>query len=99
MRPETYEVLVLSTAHLTEADNIGLGKMAKDPSENMVMERETGYFIKLYTADNDGFSHNKYPVLSNHFTRILHYADSIECLGIEFDCDAGTLGFLKTFNW
>jgi len=48
MDRESYKVLVLSTAHLRDYDIQRLTHKARDPDNNMVMERDTGFFIKFY---------------------------------------------------
>ena len=83
---ETYTVMVLSTAHLTPQDTEVLSEQAKNPDEWMIMEREPGFFIKLYAfADHEGdnrFSHSE--TLKN----IIRYALANGHQMIEFDRDA-----------
>lgn len=42
---DTYACIAVSTSHFTESD---LAKLSATTSSNMIMERDTGFFIKLY---------------------------------------------------
>ena len=82
---ETYKVMALSTAHLTEDDIRILTEEANDSDEWMVMQREPGFFIKLYADESDlNYTHGH----SQTLKQIIRYAVSHGYEMIEFDRDA-----------
>jgi hypothetical protein len=48
---ESYKVMALNTSHLTKEDLATLTREANDPEQYMVLSREPGFFIKLYTGE------------------------------------------------
>jgi hypothetical protein len=95
---ETYKVAALCTAHLTEKDSELLKIAGDDPDENMVMSREYGFFIKLYSdeaAVNDNYRHGHSEAINNIIAWAL--AHGVEL--IEFDRDAGCVDGFPTFDW
>lgn len=92
--PETYSVLVLSTAHLTKGDAQYLEAQAAD-GLGMIARRSTGLFVKLY--DSPRFNH--YPDLSPQANDILRQAHEAGHRMVEFDCDARAVEGLPTFDW
>lgn len=51
--PESYRVLVLSSSHITAADVSVLTREAFNADNGMVMGRDTGFFIKLFSDPSD----------------------------------------------
>ncbi len=110
---ETYTVLAISTSHMTKKDNDVLHSITHrhphgldHPFANMVMNRDTGYFMKLYDeADlNDLTLHPKVIDEGMRFSpalqKVIMYAHSEGHRMIEFDCDAPEYPELfETFNW
>lgn len=95
---EKYSVVAMSTAHLTEMDSKALSIAAKDSEENMVMERSTGYFIKLYQGDDSKCSNFRHGH-SDAIQDIIQWAINSGYGMIEFDCDAPTLSLFPVFDW
>jgi hypothetical protein len=81
---ETYRVMAISSGHLTFEDTQLLDYKANHYAENMVMGRDTGFFMKLYEKDqcNDDDSY------SESLKDIIRYAVTHGFRMIEFDCDA-----------
>ena len=94
MSIEEYKVLVLSTEHLTQDDFDILDGMI---FTNMVMSRDTGYFVKLYSEQC--YNTDAYEALSPSFAKIVQYASDNKFGMIEFDSDAPAQpGLFKTFS-
>lgn len=95
---ETYKVVALCTAHLTWKDNELLTIAAEDPDEAMVMSREYGFFIKLYTdkeSVKDNYRHGHSEAIKNIIAWALTHGIEM----IEFDRDAGCVDGFPTFEW
>jgi hypothetical protein len=90
---ESYKVLALSTGHITKEDTDALNAAAADPEENMVMKRDTGWFIKLYYVPDISDQHS--PAIK----LIIKLAVNAGFQMIEFDGDAGYIDGLPTFDW
>jgi hypothetical protein len=84
MDRESYKVLVLSTAHLRDYDIQRLTHKARDPENNMVMERDTGFFVKLY----DNLDYDQDEKQSLNFNVIVATAHNEGFRMLEFDRDA-----------
>jgi len=101
---ETYTVLALSTGHITKEDNNLLHSITHrhpytldHPLRNMIMERDEGYFIKLYDHD-PGL--NQYPGISEALQKIMDFAYRQGHRLIELNCDAPDYPELfETFDW
>ena len=93
---ETYNVLALSTAHLSPEDLDILQKEAEDPDEWMVMSREPGFFIKLYCDDTEKNLRDGY---SDTIIEIIKYACTKGFQMIEFDRDAAVCGKFPTYDF
>ena len=110
---EVYSVLVLSTAHITKEDADVLHSIThrhpyilNHPFANMIMERDTGYFMKLYEEEylNDLAAYPKVMAENMRFStalqKIITYAYSEGHRMIEFDRDAEKYPeFFETFDW
>ena len=82
MTQETYTVLVLSTGLLTVADQFTLNALVE---ENMVMRRDTGYFVKLY--EEEEYNQASYGILSKAVRTIILESHKLGFRMIEFDRD------------
>lgn len=89
--PETYGVMAVSTAHLTMDDHQHLHAQSED--SNMVMARDTGYFIKLYQdpEHNDSLAMNRSANYSDTLNELIRFAVRNGYQMIEFDADAHIL--------
>lgn len=100
---ESYKVLALSTGHITKEDTDALNAAAADPEENMVMKRDTGWFIKLYyvpdISDQHTVNRNMRHGVSPAIKLIIKLAVNAGFQMIEFDGDAGYIDGLPTFDW
>ncbi len=92
---DSYRVISISTAHLSPGDIIGLDSLANDSECQMVMKRDTGYFVKLYDdiETNNGFIGH-----SDSFDNIVINAYEAGYRMIEFDCDATIYACLPAFE-
>lgn len=79
---ETYAVVSMSTGHLTELDRDALSEAAKNSDENLIFERDTGFFMKLMGPDSD---HDLRHGHSLTLLRIIRWASSAGFGMIEFD--------------
>jgi hypothetical protein len=93
---ETYAVVAMSTGHLTEQDRDALIEAARNTDENMVMERDTGFFVKLMGPDSD---HDLRHGHSENLLRIIRWASSAGFGMIEFDRDAPAISCFDFFDW
>jgi hypothetical protein len=96
---ETYRTMVLSTGHLSRDDASRLKSAADDPGETMVMAREYGYFVKLYSCDGVVDSKDLLYCDNDSFGSIVRYAVKHGYQLIEFDRDANTYHFFPTYDW
>lgn len=90
---ETYAVMAVSTAHLSPGDRNELAQRAMDACNNMVMARDTGFFIKLFQGDTaiESVRMNDEPAYSDGLRALVIEAlkDGVEM--IELDADAAAL--------
>lgn len=94
--PETYAVMAVSTAHLSVDDHQRLSEQGR--LGNMVMTRDTGYFVKLYFMGDLGESvaRNASTSYSGTLNALIGYALRNGYQMIEFDDDAALLdGFAR----
>lgn len=92
---EQYKTVCFSTGHLTGRDCKTLEELALDDSCNMIMKRDTGWFVKLYDEVGD----NSYYVgMSEFFFTILNAALAAGFRMVEFDCDADEQSPFKIFE-
>lgn len=92
---ETYTAVALSTAHLTAQDLIAL--QSKSGGSTMVMERDTGFFIKLYCCEVASVS-NTDEHYSEHLNAIVTWAADQGFQLVEFDCDAPAVNLFPCFE-
>lgn len=91
---ETYKTACVSTKHLELNDIIELKNMRDEPLA-IVAERETGFFLKLFTD----VVKNDYPKLSAPANKLIKEAAEQGFLCIEFDRDAEPVEGAEVFNW
>ncbi|OLF82031.1 hypothetical protein AWH63_10860 [Marinobacter sp. C18] len=95
-KAETYRAVAMTTAHLRLSDNESLECAAKNPQNNLVMGRETGFLIKLPAGDDKV---EKVADLSDEAQRILKWASEAGFRAVEFDNVADMIDGFPTFNW
>ncbi len=101
---EEYKVLAINSGHITRSDAALLSSMTHShphtlihPFKNMIMERDAGYFIKLYDEEVDD---SQFVGFSESLIKILKYAHQEGFRMIEIDCDAKQYPELfETFDW
>ena len=91
---ETYQVIALSTSHIEE-DDTGALRIAAFQT-NMVMERESGFFIKLYMNDLAGNLRGDY---SPSLCKVIEFAFNNDFQMIELDSDAEAIPELEQHDW
>lgn len=92
---ETYRAVALSTAHLTAQDLVAL--QGKSGANTMVMERDTGFFVKLYCCEEADIT-NTDEHYSEHLNAILVWAVEQGYQLVEFDCDAPATDLFPCFK-
>jgi len=90
---DQYKTIAVSTIHLSEQDKARLTELADDKMCNMVLERDTGWFIKLYD-ETESNEHGVSDSLNLIFTVCLEAGFRM----IEFDCDAQSYECLSTYE-
>lgn len=96
---EEYMTVAMSTAHLTKEDLEALVQAARE-DDQMVLTRESGYFIKLYDAcDDEGVDRNYRHGHSDTIKDIIRWALESGYRMIEFDGDATVMAQFPTFEW
>ena len=96
------KVLVCTTAHFTDDDNILLAKSAKenahapDTSEHFIADLGYGYIVWV-NSDGD-FTEYK-GKMSDAFIGLLGFAFNQGAQFVRFDRDAQTLDDFPTFDW
>ncbi len=91
MNFEKYQTVVFSTAHITEDDSLVLERLSQD--NEMILSRDTGFFIKLFTEDNDVSNYSE--ALQNLIT----IAVDNDFTMIELDSDGKIYDELPKFGW
>lgn len=96
---EEYMTVAMSTAHLTKEDLDAL-EAAEREDDQMVLKRESGYFIKLYdVCDEEGVERNYRHGHSDTIKDIIRWALESGYRMIEFDGDATVMAQFPTFEW
>lgn len=91
---EHYQVVAMSTSHLTEADRDSL-LGAVGQRDQMVLQRDTGFFVKLFVDETESnFRHGDSETIKN----IIRWAHRSGYQMIEFDCDAAVLPRFPVFD-
>lgn len=93
---DTYQVIALSTGHLTEQDRDRLRKTCNDQDNNMVLCRDTGFFIKLYEELSPEDLPSWY---SETLKRLILAIHRQGYRMIEFDSDAPVLDAFPVYEW
>jgi hypothetical protein len=92
---DTYKVISISTSHISNEDRIKLDVYSNDKNCNMIMNRDSGWFIKLYDDESANEEHG----LSAPLTTLLNVCLNLGFRMIEFDCDATVYESLASFDW
>jgi hypothetical protein len=104
---EQYSCLAVSTSHIKESDAKMLQHLAdSEPNVcDMIMARESGFFIKLYEEEDEYLDDPEYEHL-NYYSTLSHEANALIELAyragyrlIELDCDARRYPNLPMFEW
>jgi hypothetical protein len=93
---DRFRAICVSTAHITQADNDRLARMAANVS-GMVSARECGFWVKLY--DEHAMNAATFEDFSPDFQRLMWVAIAAGFRMIELDSDAATYNHLATFDW
>ncbi len=93
---DRYQVMALSTAHLTAKDSYLLTQATSNKYENMVMGRDTGWFIKLYDELEPSLSLCQ---ASQTLRRVVSWAHKSGYRMVEFDSGAEVLPQLPVYSW
>jgi hypothetical protein len=93
---EQYKCIAISTGHLSPDDLGRLHRIVSAGNCNMVMERDTGFFVKLYGVNVDVPEH--FLGMSDHFNDLLRQVALAGYLLVEFDCDAQVYSCLPVFS-
>ncbi|MFC5079568.1 hypothetical protein VTH8203_01366 [Vibrio thalassae] len=96
----TYQVMALSSSHLTADDMIQLQILA-DSQNQLVTQKANGFFVQTYAADSDNMRviidvYQTELGLSKEFNRIAAHAIQEGYRLIEFDDTAYTCPLFKT---
>lgn len=91
---DQYKVIGISTAHLTMDDKSLLSHLAQRDDTSMCMERDTGFFIKLY----DELTCYEESTYSENILNIVKLAIEAGFRMIEFDGDASEMRNLPLFE-
>ena len=91
---ETYSVVCLSTGHLTAPDVVELKRLARNPG--MVLERDYGFFMKLFADD---YENNLSDLYSSELNSIIKWACQRGFQMVEFDEAAEEVAHFPTHDW
>ena len=91
---ETYQVIALSTSHIEEDDTSALCIAAFQT--NIVMERESSFFITVYMNDVAGNLSGDY---SPSLCKVIEFAFNNNFEMIELDSDAEAIPELDQHDW
>jgi len=97
---ETYQVVALSTGHLSAEDIDVLTRLSKDTARNMILGRDTGFIVKLYAPDpGEPDPQSNYDQdYSESLVKIVRWATSQGFQMIEFDADAPALSEFPVYE-
>ena len=88
---DAYRVIGISTGHLSCDDEVLLSTLSFSGECNMIRERDTGWWMKLYTDLENNF----YDGMSNELKEIVTASHFAGYQMIEFDGDANFYGFKR----
>ncbi|MBL1456388.1 hypothetical protein [Methylophaga sp.] len=91
---ETYPVIALNVSHIEKADDDALRIAAFQT--NIVMERDSGFFIKLYMND---LADNLRGDFSPSLCKVIQFAFNYNFDWIELDSDAEAISELDQHAW
>lgn len=92
---DQYKALGVSVCHIPLDEHDALNKLAGDPDCNMIMGRDTGWFIKLYDEIESNLGYNG---LGEEFHNILVSAVKAGYRMLEIDTDAQVHDEFPTFE-
>jgi GT2 family glycosyltransferase len=97
---DAYQCICINLSHLKDDDKHALDCMTQ---ESMVMERDTGWFVKLYEVDGEPKSVEEcykqmYPGATDNLLSILCAVYRAGFRLIEFDIDALLVDELRVFD-
>lgn len=92
---EHYQVVAMSTGHLTEKDRDALAEAVSD-GDQMALQRQSGFFLKLFDEESPrNYRHGHSETIKD----IIRWAHQSGYRMIEFDCDAQVLPQFPVFDW
>lgn len=94
---EQYKCIAISTGHLSPDDLDRLHRIVSGGACNMVMKRDTGFFVKLYGDSVEVPDH--FVGMSDQFNGLLSQVALAGYLLVEFDCDAQVYSCFPVFNY
>lgn len=92
---ETYQIVTLSTSHMTRADNEMLGRDGYDIG---VACHDYGYIVST-NMDDETDEDGRARYLSPELIQVLDWAREAGFRWVEFDRDAPCVDGLSTFEW
>ncbi|WP_370238617.1 DUF5983 family protein [Neptunomonas phycophila] len=95
---ESYTCAAISTGNLTEEDALLLKHLANTGSQQ-ILQRESGFFIKLIETDDSAESCNLHPQYSPSLLGIIDFVYMAGARMIEFDKDAKAIEGFPVFEW
>lgn len=95
---DIYNVIVVSSGHLTHQDDEGLNVLARRTADAVVLDKSPGYVVKL-DPDNDSSLEELYPHMSESFYSIIKSATEAGFGMVEFDPDGKEYASLTLFDW
>lgn len=98
---DQYKVIAINTCHILQSDAESLTMWGEDPSVPMILERDTGAFVKLYPdmVDEKRVLEVDYPGFSDAFYHVLAQAKLAGFTMVEFDNAAAAYETLPSFDW
>ena len=98
---DQYKVIGICTSHIQQEDCDRLRVLGEDPSVGMILSRDSGAFVKLYTDEPDDVRilEEDYPGFSPAFYNVLGQAKQAGYEMVEFDEAATEYESLPVFNW
>lgn len=100
-KAEQYKCIAMSTGHLSEAAKAALTEAATKTVRGeggggggMVMERDTGWFVKMYSADDCAPNETMFPGFPDDLEAIFGACREAGYQLVEFDADASDVAGL-----
>lgn len=98
---DQYKVIGINTCHIRQSDADTLTMLGEDPCVPMILERDTGAFVKLYPdmKDEKRVLEVDYPGFSEAFYHVLAQAKLAGYTMVEFDNAAAEYEMLPQYEW